>query len=67
MMEMAATVEAQNTPTYVRIAIDLDVASFGSMYIRQFHYPEDHGGMKPEELSPFAGPKSKISEKLDPN
>ena len=30
-------------------------------------YPEDHGGMKSKELSPFVGPKSKISEKLDQN
>ena len=35
------------------------------MYIRPFHYPEDHGGVKPKELSPFVGPKSKISDKLD--
>jgi hypothetical protein len=31
------------------------------MYIRPFHYPEDHGGVKSKELSPFVGPKSKIS------
>ena len=37
------------------------------MYVRPFHYPEDHGGVKPKELSPFVGPKSKISEKLDQN
>ena len=37
------------------------------MHIRPFHYLKDHGGVKPEELSPFVGPKSKISEKLDQN
>ena len=37
------------------------------MYIRPFHYPEDHGGLKPKEVSPFVDPKSKISEKLDQN
>ena len=37
------------------------------MYNRPFHYPEDHGGVKPTELSPFVGSKSKISEKLDQN
>ena len=26
------------------------------LFIRPFHYPEDHGGVKPEELSPLAGP-----------
>ena len=36
-------------------------------YVRPFHYPEDHGGVRPKELSPFVGPKSKISEKLDQN
>ena len=30
-----------------------------TMYIRPFHYPEDHGGAKFKELSPFLGPKSK--------
>ena len=34
---------------------------------RPFHYPEDHGGVKPKELSPFVGRKSEISEKLDQN
>ena len=37
------------------------------VFIRLFHYPEDHGGVKPKELSPFVGPKSKISEKLEQN
>ena len=37
------------------------------VYNRLFHYPKDRGGMKPNELSPFVGPKSKISEKLDQN
>ena len=37
------------------------------MYNRPFHYPEDHGGVKPKRLSPFVGPKSKISKKLDQN
>ena len=37
------------------------------MYFWPFHYPEDHGGVKPKELSPFVGPKSNISEKLDQN
>ena len=32
------------------------------MYVRPFHYSEDHGGVKPKELSPFVGPKSKISK-----
>jgi hypothetical protein len=44
-------------------------ASFINMtcgiYIRPFHYPKDPGGVMPKELSPFVGPKSKISEKLD--
>jgi len=35
--------------------------------VRPFHYPEDHGGVKPKELSPFVGPKSEISERLDQN
>ena len=34
------------------------------IYIRPFHYPEDHGGVNPKDLSPFVGPKSKILEKL---
>ena len=28
--------------------------------IRPLHYPEDHGGMKPKELSLLVGPKFKI-------
>ena len=35
--------------------------------IRPFHYPEDHGGVKPNEFSIYVGPKSKISEKFDQN
>jgi hypothetical protein len=34
---------------------------------KPFHSPKDHGGVIPEEMSPFVGPKSKISEKLDQN
>ena len=29
------------------------------MYIRPFHYPEGHGGVKPKEFSIFTGPKSR--------
>ena len=36
-----------------------------TMYIRPFHYPEDHGGMRPKEFPIYVGPKSKISEKKD--
>ena len=35
------------------------------VYTRLFHYSVDPGGVKPKELSPFVGPKSKISDKLD--
>ena len=38
-----------------------------NVYVRPFHYLEDHGGVKPKELSPYDGPKFKISEKLDQN
>ena len=36
---------------------------FTSENLRPFHYPEDHGGVKPKEFSAYVGPKSKISEK----
>ena len=28
-------------------------AQVKNVYIRPFHYPEDHGGVKPKELSPL--------------
>ena len=52
----AGSVEVSST----RLTSDL-------LYIRPFHYPEDHGGVKPKEFSIYLGPKSKISEKTDQN
>ena len=48
------------------MAILLQHLEFSCMIKRPFHYPEDHGGGKPKELSKLLGPKSKISEKNGP-
>ena len=32
------------------------------MYVRPFHYPEDHGGVKPKEFSIYVGLKPKFLE-----
>ena len=52
---------------YVCLSRDSGVALIASMFSRPFHYTEDHDGVKPKQKSPFVGPKSKISEKLDKN
>ena len=44
-----------------------EIEILGKIFTPAFHHPEDCDGVKPKELSPFVGPKSKISEKLDQN
>ena len=42
------------------LRLNFDGPSVWCMYVRPFHYSEDHGGVKPKELSIFVDPKFKI-------